>query len=1101
MQINLCVKAPVNWRLLTKKLSLVMKLTTFFITIACLQVSATAFSQKITLSEKDAPMTEVLNKIQQQSGYEFFYNSKVLSKAGTVTVIVKQSTVKEALDQLFKGQPFTFTVENKTIVIQPKEITLVDKIASILRLTGSLSGVVIDSLQNPLVGASVRLIGPANYQTTTDSKGVFKFPSVQQGTYKVIVTYIGYQILEKQVEINSNDLSFSFVLPQGTSKLDEVLVTGYNTTTQRLSTGSISKVTGAQIEMQPISDPILGLEGHVPGLFITQTAGYPGATLNVTIRGQTDFSALSRTPPLYIIDGTPFGSDPVEQTIGGHGVVGFNPLNTINPSDIESIDVLKDADATAIYGSRGATGVIVITTRKGKVGDTKFSFELSDGFGEATHLVPLANLSEYLAARRKGFADDGIIPTATNAPDLFTYSQTASTNFPNLLIGNTSHQSNAAFNISGGDAYTQFLFGGNLRHESTIFDAKTADNAEQFHLNMQHRSRNNKFGVTASVSYNIDHNSIPNYSLLASNYSLPPNYPLYNKDGSLYWGTIYSNPLAAFNSNVDLRSNNLVTSATIRYTILPGLEFTANAGYNLDNVVGVNLSPSSANNPAYNYPPISTLNNNYIKTYIAEPKLTYTYVSGKGKFTALIGGTWQETQTVQPYWVLGIYTDPQLATSLGALNVLAQSSGYADYRYDSGYGRLEYAWNDEILLSANIRRDGSSRFGPGSQFGTFGSGAAAWIFSKENVIKNNLTWLSFGKLRTSYGTAGTDATLNDYQYESTYFANTPYGPNVSLIPASIENPELQWEITKKLDIALDLGFLGDRILFSADVYRNRTSHLLGSTPLPSQDGFSSYSANLPNGAVVQNKGLEMELSTINIKKKDFSWKTSVNLTLPKNILLSFPGLLNSTYANSYVVGQSLNNIYAYHFTGFKNGLATVQTANSSGIPTYGIAANGLGDDIIVSSADPKFYGGLNNTINYKGFQLDVLFQGVSRKAPRSDTYFASVPGMGNNIPKSLLSLPIKYSTSYGTPATNAYFYYIGSDAAVENASFIRLKTVSLAYNFPVAITKHLKMSGLQVYVHAQNLLTFTKYQGLDPETLSNGLPTIRMIIAGIKTTF
>ncbi|TSJ36423.1 SusC/RagA family TonB-linked outer membrane protein [Mucilaginibacter corticis] len=1100
MQINLRAKTPGKQRRFTSKLFLVMKITTFLIIIASLQVSAAAFSQQITLSEKNAPIAVVLNKIQEQSGYQFFYNSKALSEAGKVTVRVNNVSVQEALDLLFKDQPFTYAVEHNTIVVKAREPSIVQQIAGLLKLNTEISGMVTDSLRQPLIGATVNLAGPQNYHTSTDSRGVFRFPSLPPGDYQIVITYVGYQPLDRSIKVSDTKLKLLFIMRMSTGKLDEILVTGYNSTTRRLSTGAISKVSGAQIEQQPVSDPILGLEGRVPGLFITQTAGNPGATLNVVIRGQNSLSALSQSPPLYIIDGIPFASGPVENAIGGHGIQGFNPLNTINPSDIESIDVLKDADATAIYGSRGANGVIVITTKKGKMGDTKVNLELSDGFGEATHLVPMATTAQYLALRRQAFANDNVTPTAVNAPDLFTYSQNAYTDYGHLLIGNTSHQRNAAVSVSGGDAFTQFLFGANLRHESTIFDAANANNAEQFHLNLQHKSHDSKFSAGINVSYNLDHNSLPAFSLTANNYSLPPNYPLYNSDGSLYFGTGYTNPLAGFNANFDVKSNNLIANANIRYTIIPGLDLSVNAGYNLDNVYSSDITPSNANNPAFNYSPSAIFGNNYIKTYIVEPKLNYTYVSGKSRITALIGGTWQETQTVQPYWIYTFYTNPQLVTSLSSAKILFGSSGYSDYRYDSGYGRLEYAWNDEFLASANIRRDGSSRFGADKQFGTFGSGAAAWIFTKENLVKEHLPWLSFGKFKASYGTGGEDGSAVDYAYESTYYAGGLYGSSPTINP-TLGNNLLQWELTKKLDIAMDLGFFQDRILFSIAAYRNRTSHLLGSTPLPSQTGFVSLNANLPDGAVVQNKGLEMELTTNNIKKKDFSWTTAVNFTLPQNKLLSFPDLLSSTYVNNYVVGKSLNSIYVYHFTGFKNGLATVQQANPANGPVQGIAANGKGDWIIAGNTDPRFYGGFNNMISFKGFQLDILFQAVSRKAPRSDTYFSAVPGMGYNVPKAILNLPFKATTSYGNAASNAYFNYIGSDAAVEDASFVRLKNVSLAYNFPASITGPLKLSGLQVYVHAQNLLTFTKFQGLDPETLSNGLPTVRMILAGLKTTF
>jgi TonB-linked SusC/RagA family outer membrane protein len=1078
------------------KLLMIMKLTTVIIIATLLQVSASTTAQKITYKKNGATLSEIFKQINLQTGYNVLYSPDLIDENSKMNVNYKNTELKKVLDQVLNSQTQQYTIDNHNILItKVKTTSFIDNIIKAINSI-NIHGKIVDERGSPIVGATIRLKDKSQFTSTT-SDGSFYLTQVNENAI-IIISSIGY--LTKEVNAKA-DLG-TIVLAVSNAKLDEVLITGYGITTQRLSTGAIGKVSGAQIEQQPVSDPILALEGRVPGLFITQTAGYPGATLNVVIRGQTTLSSATpaNVAPLYVIDGIPFSSTPVEQTAGAFGGTGLNPLNTINPSDIESINVLKDADATAIYGSRGASGVIVITTKKGKAGDTKFNIDLSDGFGKASHLIPMLNTDQYLSIRRQAFANDGITPTTSNAPDLTQYGQTAYTNFPDLLIGNTAHQTNAAFSISGGDAYTQFLFGANLRHESTIYDANTDDNAEQFHLNMQHKSHDNKFGVTAAVSYNIDNNSIPNYTLSVTDYGLPPNYPLYNSNGSLFFGTGYTSPLAAFNSDYNLKSNNLISNATMYYTILPGLNIEADAGYNLDNVASTTITPISASNPLYNPEPTSNLTNNYVKTYIVEPKLTYTYTLGKGKFDLLIGGSWQETQYVQPYYIFGAYTDPQLATSLGALTVYSTLSGYTDYRYDSGYSRLEYEWNDEFLVSGNIRRDGSSRFGENKRFGTFGSGAAAWIFTKDNFIKNNLPWLSFGKIKTSYGTVGNDK-ATDYAYESTYNTGTAYGPYTSLTPTSIDNPELQWEVTKKLDAAIDLGFLQDRILFSIDAYRNRTSHLLAANPLPSQDGFASYTANLPAGAVVQNKGLEMELTTNNIRNKDFSWTTSINFTLPQNKLLSYPNLLNSIYANTFVVGQSLNSFYVYHFTGFQNGVATVQDVNHNGTISTGIAANGKGDYIIDGNADPKFYGGVNNTISYKGFQLDILFQGVSRKAKRGDLSFASYPGMGYNLPKSILDLPVKYSATASSPAAQAYHYYTASDAAIQDASFVRLKNVSLAYNFPSSIAKHLKMSGLQLYVHAQNLLTFTGYKGLDPETLSNTLPSIRMMIAGIKTTF
>jgi TonB-linked SusC/RagA family outer membrane protein len=1083
---------------LPKTWLLAMKLTTFLLLAAILSVSASGFGQKVTLNFHNASLESVLQQLREQTGYDYVADETLLNNANNVTLKLKDTQLDEALKKVFANQDLTYSLNNKAIVITQKQVSFIDKITKFLALPIFVHGKVVDEKGAPLAGVTISL-KDRSQATATDINGEFFLQRVDNKAV-LVISSVGY--LTK--EINVKPEMGAIALEISNSKLDEIVVVGYETTTQRLSTGSVSQVKGVEIEQQPISNPILGLEGRVAGAFITQTAGYAGAQFNIQIRGQNSISSLNinNGAPLYIVDGIPFNSQPVEQTAGAFGTYALSPLNTLDPTNIETIDILKDADATAIYGSRGANGVVLITTRKGKAGDTKFNFDLSNGFGNVTHTVPLLGTAQYLSIRRQAYANDGITPTAANAPDLLSFDQNAYTDFTKLVMGNTQHQTRATFDLSGGDQYTQFLFGGNYRQESTVLPSNTADKGEQFHLSSQHRSHNNKFSVLVSVSYDADNNAIPNVTVSNSQYGLPPNYPVYTSSGAYNWAGSYSNPLAPFLATYSLKSTNLITNATLHYNVAPGLDLKVNAGYNYDNVNATTISPVIAVNPAFNPTPSVTLGNNYIKTYIIEPQVNYTHTWGKGRLTALVGGTWQETQFFQPYYIIGSYTNIQLVNNLSSTTVLAKISGYKDYKYDSGFGRVEYEWDGKYLVSGNIRRDGSSRFGSNKAFGTFGSGAFAWIFSKENFIKDNLTWLSFGKLKTSYGSVGSDKTLTDYAYLSTYSAGAfPYGAVASLAPTNIANPYLQWEQTNKLDIAMDLGFINDRILFSAAVYRNRTSHLLASQSIPSQDGFGAYSANLPDGAIVQNQGIELELTTVNIKNKNFSWTTSFNFTAPQNKLLAFPNILNSNYANTYVVGQSLNARYLYHSTGFVNGVPTVQDVNGDGIITAGYSATGKTDYIVDGNSDPKFYGGLDNTFSYKGITLNFLFQFVKRTAQRGD--LLGYPGTSSNIAQSILDLPFKYSATTGSAyPTNFYSYYTQSDAAIQDASFVRLKNVSLSYNFPQTWTKKMKMSGLQVYLHAQNLLTFTPYKGYDPETLSGiAEPTLRMVVAGIKTTF
>ncbi|MHA4894317.1 SusC/RagA family TonB-linked outer membrane protein [Pedobacter sp. PWIIR3] len=1061
-----------------------MRLIIVLLTTAIFQVSATSYGQTVTLKRKNASLATVFTDIRKQTGYDFFYSDKMMSTTNPITINLINISLREALKQIFENQSLNFELMDKAVVVTEKQKTFLDKVAGLFENI-EVSGRIVNEDGNPLPGATIFIKG-TNQSVYSSTTGYFTLKNVEEKAV-IVVRSVGYLTKELNAKADLGVIK----LEVSNSKLDEVFVVAYGTSTKRLTTGSSTTINGEEITKQPISNPILGLSGRVPGLFITQSSGYAGATYNASIRGQTSLGFNASTP-LYVIDGIPFGDKPVEQTAGGFGLTAFSPLNNISPDEIESITVLKDADATAIYGSRGANGVILITTKKGKPGNN-ISVDVNTGFGKATNELKMLGTEQYLSIRNQAFANDGVTPTLANAPDLKLWDQSAYTNYPKLLTGNTSHQTNAAINVSGGNAYDQYLISGNYRKESTILKTSTADEAVQFHSSIQHKSENDKFSIGLTSSYSIDNNSIPNYTIGNQNYALPPNYPLYNPSGTLYFGPGFTSPLAAFNTRVGLKSTNFVSSMNLRYTILPGLTAKADLGYNYINVFSSNVSPAEAFDPNTNFTQTTFLGNNYVKTYIAEPQLNYTHTWGKGKLNALLGGSWQQTQSVQPYYLFGSFNNKLLATSLAALTVFFQTSGYTDYKYDSGFGRVEYDWAGKYLISGNIRRDGSSRFGPERPFGTFGSGAAAWIFSQENIIAEKLPLLSFGKLKASYGSVGSDKSIQEYAYLSTYLANGTYGPTTSLTPSRILNPYLQWEVTKKLDVALELGFFKDRVFVSGNYYRNRSSNLLASIPLPGQTGFGNYSGNIP--ATVQNKGFEFELATTNISNSELTWRSSFNLSIPRNKLLSFPDIQKSSYANTYVVGKSLNLRTVYHSTGIVNGIPTAQDVNGDGVITGGLN----GDQIVSGNLDPKFFGGFNNTFTYKGIQLDFLFQFTNRTAQRGDLSLFTYPGRANNIPVSMLDIPLKYSATAGSQALNSYFFYAGSDAAVESASFVRLKNVSLSYNLPQVWITKLKLSNVQVYAHGQNLLTFTKYKGIDPETMGN-IPPLKMLVTGIKLT-
>jgi len=438
---------------------------------------------------------------------------------------------------------------------------------------------------------------------------------------------------------------------------------------------------------------------------------------------------------------------------------------------------------------------------------------------------------------------------------------------------------------------------------------------------------------------------------------------------------------------------------------------------------------------------------------------------------------------------------------------VSTSSGSSQYKYTSVFARVNYNWESKYILNLNFRRDGSSRFGLNSRYGNFGSAGAAWIFTEEQFAKK-FSFLSFGKLRASYGIIGSDQ-IGDYQYLDSY-SSVPYSYNgvSGLVPTRIANESYRWEETKKMDIGLDLGFFKDKLSLSAVYYRNISGNQLVAYPLSIQAGFGSYQANLP--AEVENKGWEFTLSSQNIKSSNFRWSSDFNFSINKNKLLSFPNIEKTSYYSQYVVGRPLSSNYVFQFTGFdpQTGLPTVADINGNGSINYGFADTGRGDRYFAGGTQPKFYGGLSNTLAYKNITLDFLFQFVKQKGRNILAQSFYPPGFMYNA----AAQPILQYVNAGLPAQpqvtstyddayDAYSDYTGSDALFTDASFIRLKNVNLAYDFTGNWLKRMKLQKFRLQLQAQNLFTITNYLGFDPESQGVNLPPLRTIVGALQFTF
>ena len=1097
---------PVKRGSTVKQLLRIMKITAILLFIAAMQASANGFSQSITLKQKNAPLEKVLQEIRKQSGFNVVYTKQLINNAIPVTVEIANVSLQKALDESLKGQSLTYSILDKTIIIQPRYTAPPPHIDSLP--AAELRGRVNNIQGEPLSGANI-IIKRTGRGTQTNAAGQFQLNDVSPDDI-IVISYTGYATMELKAGKGANHI---VIMQVAENKLDELVIQAYGTTTRRSSTGDITRVSSQELQKQPVPNVLQALEGLVPGLAISQSKGLPGANPNVVIRGRNTISG--NTIPLYIVDGVPFDGRPVNQRqldgtttyAGATGVL--SPLIDISPADIESVEVLKDADATAIYGSRAANGVIIITTKRGKPGKTKLSLNVTTGAGKIGHFVDLLNTRQYLMLRREAYHNDPTVSFTPNfAPDVLVWDSTKYTDWQKVLIGGTSNTTDLSASVSGGDNRNRFLLASNYYHETTVFPGDYGYKRGSVHATMEHFSLDRKFNAALNTFFTTDDNKISATDFTNIAFNLAPNFPLYDSTGKLYWGGNTANPIASMNSTTENKTTNLVSNILLRYTILPGLNIKSNFGYNRIEMSFVSLNPTTSQNPAFNPQPYATLSNNVSQSFLIEPQAEYTRYISKGKLTVLAGGTWQQVKNAQPYVINANYPSDALLNNLsGAINPII-SSVATQSKFASAFGRINYNWRDKYIMNISARRDGSSNFGDNNKYGNFGAVGAAWVFSEERFIKERIDWLSYGKLRGSYGSTGSDA-ASAYSYLSTYtILGATYGGDAAATPSRIANPNYQWEVTRKLEAALELGLFKDRILINAAWFRNRSNNQLVSYTLSAQTGFGGYTANLP--ALIQNTGWEFELSTTNIKTKQLNWTTSVNLTIPQNKLVSFPNFATSSYTSSYVIGQPLNLITKYQFNGIDplTGLPGILDANKDGRISFGLQANGKGDLVVIGKSDANYYGGIRNTVTWKGFQLDVLLQfvkqlGLNENALQRNTvggaynnYVGALnrwqkPGDITNVPRA--GLTGNYVTYFS--------YYTNSTAMYSDESFMRLKNVSLSYSLPREFIKRIKMESCAVYVRGQNLYTFTRYKGYDPETPGQVTPLLRTIYAGIQLTF
>ncbi len=1089
-----------------QKLLMVAKLTMLILVLALSQASARIGAQTVKLNVKNEKLGNVLREIKRQTGYDYVYNAKFASEARSITIITNGEDLQAVLQKCFQDQPFTYEITDKIIVIKEKSAPKPEtKNAAAAPLAlppppTDVTIVVTDADGQPLEGASVTVKGN-NKGLITDATGKVSFKAVDDNAI-LVVSFTGYQ--SQEFNINKRR-TIGIKLQTSTSQLDETVVIAYGKTTKRFATESIVKVKGEDIEKQPVGNAILALESRVPGLQIYQTSGIPGRGFTILLRGISSINASGRSP-LYLVDGVPLSTASMDNNnLGTPGGVSSTPLASLNPQDIASIEVLKDADATAIYGSRGANGVILITTNKGKPGRVKLNINLQNGQTKATRFMDLLNREQYLQLRHEAFTNDGVTALPSNTYDLNgNWDTTRYTDWQKLFIGNTGHFFTGQASLTGGSENTSFLLGTNYTKETTIYPGNFYDERYSVHFSADHFSTDRKFKVSINSIYTIQLNKLPPTDFVSSRYlTLSPVAPaLYDSSGKLNWqNNTWLNPFSNLYNIIKNNSEYLNGNVALSYRFNRNFQFVTNLGYSTQMYDQVQVAPQTSFNPASGTLSSSGFANQKRERWILEPQLNYQFTLGKAKLTASVGNTTiNEKSTGMSLSAKGFSNDGLIENPAAATTIQVTSVNYSLYKYIGFFGKMNFNAGDKYLFNLTARRDGSSRFGPGNQFGNFGAAGIGWVFSKEKFISEK-SLISFGKIRASYGTTGNDQ-IGDYQFLDTYTPYTNAYLGVSpLLPQRLQNPDYAWEKVNKLDLGLDIGLLKDKILISADYYDHRSSNQLLSYPLPGITGFTSVLTNLP--AKIQNRGFELQVSSTNMRSKNFRWESIFNITVPQTILLAYPGIESSAFS-LLTVGESFFSSRVLHYLGVdpQTGLYTFEDYDKDG------KISSPNDYKKIINNGQQFYGGFENKLMYRGWSLDVNFHFVRQKYATS--YYAlngSVPIVATNYPSYILerwqsvgqAAAVQKLSNSNTATATAYNLFLNSDGAYSDASFIRLKTVNIGYQLPTSQLKKMKIQGLRLYVSAQNLLTFTSYKGLDPET--KGLtPITKVITTGIQIT-
>ena len=1007
---------------------------------------------------------------------------------------------------------------------------------SALNLTKSIAnikitGVVTDDKNLPIPTVNVKIKG-TTIGTVTDNDG--KYTITADAHAVLVFSSVGYDSKEVDVDKRSK---INVQLTTSSKSLNEIVVVGYGTQKKRDVTGAIGSVSLTAVSKTPVYGTAQLLEGQVAGVQVTQTNSQPGAAFTVRIRGTNSINYSS--DPLYVVDGFA-GAD----------------ITALNPNDIASMDVLKDASSTAIYGNRGANGVVIITTKSGSAGKNIVTADVYNGVQNVGRELPMMNAPQFATyLDRVTTYTNQYNTTQTALP--YTPAQIAAmgpgTNWQNELF-RAAPIVNANVGLSGGSADTKyFLSIGYFGQDGIILNSGYKRGTLRY--NFSHNiSSKLTFGLNSQLSYdqqniaNVNTNGGSTGGTLLDALRISPIVPVRDNTGNYTFENgpsgyvdLVGNPIAAAELNTDISKNfRVFVNSFLNYEIIKDLKLKVSVGtddrFNREDQFRPNTTYLGLTTNGF-----AQISNPINFNWLNENTLTYTKQINKNQsITALAGYTFQQfkyttsTATAQSLTTNNLGTD-----NLGVGGNLSSSSSTNAHTLESFLGRVNYSFMDKYLLTLSIRRDGASVLGSAHNFGTFPSGSVAWRVSNEDFMKS-ITAISDLKLRVGYGVTG-NSNIDPYSSLSQYGFNN-YVLNgtrvVGTSPNNIGNDNLQWESTASTDIGLDLGLLHNRITFNADVYDKKTSKLLFNESVPASSGFTTV---LNNVGAVSNKGIELTLNTINIEQQNLRWTTSFNFSRNINKILSlggvpyqitgnvssslYPGGQNSSILE---VGQPIGAFYGYKFEGIWQSQAQITASGTKeavkpGDPRYE-DLNGdnnitAADRTIIGYAVPKFDYGFSSNLTVQRFNLYVLLQGVYGNSILNENLIETENGTTNDNKQNYV-----LADSWNGPGTSNTLPSVGSTLrrslgptsdVLEPGSYLRFKTITLSYDLPLPKLTNVFKSA-SIFITGQNLITITKYKGYDPEVDSysdssgnytslgtdyNPYPNVRTYLLGVRFGF